>query len=74
LRWLLQESVTEVTATVIRENLVRVDRLPLIVRLSDMPALEPDTQIRVAVGRIDLVDAPFESHYLGKVEAALSNA
>jgi exoribonuclease-2 len=74
LRWLLQESVTEVTATVIRENLVRFARLPLIVRLSDMPALEPDTQIRVAVDRIDLVDATFESRYLGKAEPALSNA
>ena len=74
LRWLLQEGVTEATATVIRENLVRFDRLPLIVRLSDMPALEPDTQIRVAVDRIDLVDATFESRYLGKAEPALLNA
>ena len=37
LRWLLQEGVTETTATVIRENLVRFDRLPLVVRLADMP-------------------------------------
>jgi exoribonuclease-2 len=74
LRWLLQESVTEVTATVLREGLVRFDRLPLIVRLSDMPVLEPDTQIRVAVDRIDLVDATFESRYLGKTEPALSSA
>ena len=34
LRWLLQERVTETTATVIRENLVRFDRLPLVVRLA----------------------------------------
>jgi len=37
LRWLLQEGVQETGATVIRENLVRFDRLPLIVRLPDLP-------------------------------------
>ena len=29
---------------VIRENLVRFDRVPLIVRLPEMPALEADTR------------------------------
>ena len=54
LRWLMQESVTECTATVIRENLVRFDALPLVVRLPDMPASAPGTRVRVAIGRIDL--------------------
>ena len=69
LRWLLQEGVVETTGTVIRENLVRFDRLPLYVRLPEMPALAPDTQVRIAVARIDLVDATFESRYLGKADA-----
>ena len=67
LRWLLQEGVTETTATVIREGLVRFDRLPLIVRLPDMPALAPDTLVRVAVQRIDLLAATLESRYVGEV-------
>ncbi|HET7033636.1 MAG TPA: RNB domain-containing ribonuclease, partial [Casimicrobiaceae bacterium] len=50
LRWLLQEGEAETTGTVIRENLVRFDRLPLIVRLPEMPTLAPDTQVRIAVG------------------------
>ncbi len=65
LRWLLQEGVTETTATVIRENLVRLDRLPLVVRLADLPPQAPDTQIRVAVGRIDLLAATLECRYAG---------
>ena len=68
LRWLLQEGVAETTGSVIRENLVRFDRVPLIVRLPEMAALPPDTQVRIAVERIDLVEATFESRYLGKVE------
>ena len=43
LRWLLQEGVTETAATVIRDNLVRFDRLPLVVRLPDLPAQPPGT-------------------------------
>jgi len=65
LRWLLQEKVTETTATVIRENLVRFDRLPLVVRLPDLPGQPPETPIRVAIGRIDLLGATLECRYAG---------
>jgi len=65
LRWLLQESVTETTATVIRENLVRFDRLPLIQRLADLPAQPPETKVRVAIGRIDLLNATLECRFAG---------
>ena len=58
LRWLLQEGVTETTATVIRDNLVRFDRLPLVVRLADLPALAPDTR---GPGR-DRPDRPPRGH------------
>jgi exoribonuclease-2 len=65
LRWLLQEDVTHCTARVIRETLVRFDRLPLVVRLPDMPALAADTEVRVAIGRIDLCDCTLECRYAG---------
>jgi exoribonuclease-2 len=65
LRWLLQENVTETTATVIREQLVRFDLLPLIVRLPDLPAQAPDAPVRIAIGRIDLLAATLECRYAG---------
>jgi exoribonuclease-2 len=65
LRWLLQEGVAETTATVIRETLVRFDRLPLVVRLPDLPALAPDSRVRIAIGRIDLVAATLECRFAG---------
>jgi exoribonuclease-2 len=60
LRWLLQERVTETTTSVIRENLVRFDRLPLVMRLADLPNSAPGTSVRVAIGAIDLLAATLE--------------
>jgi exoribonuclease-2 len=65
LRWLLQEHVTEPPGTVIRDNLVRFDRLPLIVRLADLPPQAPGTPVRIAVGRIDLLAASLECRVAG---------
>ena len=65
LRWLLQEDVGEMTATVLRESLVRFDRLPLTVRLADLPPFTPESSVRIAIGRIDLMAATLECRYAG---------
>jgi exoribonuclease-2 len=67
LRWLLQEGVTKTTGAVIRENLVRFDRLPLIVRLPDLAPQAPDTPVRIAIGSIDLIAATLECRSQGVV-------
>ena len=66
LRWLLQEGIAETTGTVIRDTLVRFDRLPLVVRLADLPALAAETRVRIAIGRVDLVAATLECRYAGE--------
>jgi exoribonuclease-2 len=65
LRWLLQENVTETTARVLRETLVRFERLPLVLRLPDLPALAPETVVRVAIGDIDLLAETIECRFAG---------
>ena len=60
-----EASVAETTASVIREGLVRFDRLPLVVRLPDLPVLAQDTPVRVAIGRIDVLAATLECRYAG---------
>ncbi len=65
LRWLLQENVTETNARVIRENLLRFESIPVVARVADVPALPPDTPVRVAIGRIDLLAATLECRYAG---------
>ena len=56
LRWLQQERVAETEATVLRENLVRFERLPLAVRVPSLPELEPGARVRLALGAPDLIE------------------
>jgi exoribonuclease-2 len=65
LRWLLQERVTETTATVMRENLVRFDALPLVTRVADLPPLAADARVRLVIGRVDLLASTLETRYAG---------
>jgi len=56
LRWLLQEGVKTLDAVVLRENLVRVDGLPLVMRVSSLPALDAGTRVRLEVTGVDLIE------------------
>ncbi|MGH8705192.1 MAG: RNB domain-containing ribonuclease [Burkholderiales bacterium] len=56
LRWLLQERVAEADATVLRENAVRFDGLPLVARVPSLPDLEPGARVRLAVQGVDLIE------------------
>lgn len=65
LRWLLQEGVTQIAATVMRESLARLDSLPLVTRVADLPSLASGTRVRLSIGRIDLLAATLEVRYVG---------
>ncbi len=56
LRWLLQEQVTEISAEIVREDLVRFERLPLVCRAHSLPSLLPGARVEVAVSDVDLVE------------------
>ncbi len=56
LRWLAQEGVHSVTASVIREGLVRFDELPLVARVPSLPVLAPGARVELAVGEPDLLE------------------
>jgi exoribonuclease-2 len=77
LRWLLQETRTRLEAVVLRENLVRVQGLPLVTRVSAAPTLEPGTLVRMEVTGVDLVELTLSCAYrepLGKVQDATEEA
>ena len=63
LRWLLQERVTEVGATVVRENVVRLDGLPLVARAPSLPDIAPGARVRLAIRAIDLLERSIDLAY-----------
>jgi exoribonuclease-2 len=77
LRWLLQESVKTLQAVVLRENLVRIEGLPLTTRVSSLPALDPATRVRLEVTGVDLIERSLACTYretLGRSEAGVQDA
>ncbi len=70
LRWLLQEGITETPARVVRESLVRLERVPLFLRCPSLPAGEPRARVAVAVSGIDLLEAEAQCRYLATLGAA----
>jgi len=63
LRWLLQENVSEVTASVIREDLVRFDNLPMVTRAPSVAGIAAGSKVRLAISDIDLLDISFHAEY-----------
>ncbi len=56
LRWLLQQGTTTVTAVVLRENLVRLDALPVTQRVPSLPVVAAGARVELAVGAVDLLE------------------
>jgi exoribonuclease II len=69
LRWLIQERVAEAEAIVLREATVRIDGLPLVVRVPSLPELAPGARVSVEVSDIDLLDKSLLCTYRATLEA-----
>ena len=67
LRFIQQEGIEKLTARVIRENLVRFDRLPIVQRVNDMASQPPGTQVILAVAEIDLFEPALHLRFIEAV-------
>ncbi len=72
LRWLLQEKTAAVTAVVLRENLVRLDQLPVTQRVSSLPGVAPGARVELAVGAVDLLELTLHLDFKTLVDPAIS--
>jgi exoribonuclease-2 len=65
LQYLVQENIQEISATVWRENLVRLDHMPYITKVFNLPELPVGTRVLLEVKRVDTLmmelDARFKS-------------
>ncbi len=74
LRWLQAQGINEIDATVRREQLVKLDNLPLMLRVPSLPAdLAPGTRVRLAVESIDLLAPEASCRFLSLLETAVSS-
>jgi len=60
LRWIVQESASTLAGKVIRDGLVRLERLPLVVRVPSLPDASPGARVELAVGAVDLIELGLE--------------
>ena len=68
LRWFLQQGVSELTATYLKEDLVRIHGVPLRLRVGGLPDMSNGTTIRLAISRIDELMEEIQCRYLGQVQ------
>ncbi len=72
LRWLQAQGIKEIDATVRREQLAKLDNLPLMLRIPSLPAdLAPGTRVRLAVESIDLLAPEASCRFLNLLETAV---
>jgi len=70
LRYLLQEGITSSEATVVKENLVKLDHLPLFLRCGGMPEAAPGSRVMVDVSAVDLLELGYQCRFVRALEAA----
>lgn len=68
LRWLLQENIQTINAQVIKENLVKFDHMPLIMRIPSLPNIAPESYVKLEISNIDLLDLSLNAKFVEKLE------
>ncbi len=65
LRWLLQEKIQSIAAVVLRENVVRLEDLPLATRVPSLPGLDAGSRVQLAIEDVDLFERSISCVYRG---------
>lgn len=70
LRWLEQQGVSEASATVIKDDLVRFDGLPLMLRIAGLPELARGTPVKLQLISTDYLELSLQCRLLEAGEPA----
>ncbi|HRP95857.1 MAG TPA: RNB domain-containing ribonuclease [Rhodocyclaceae bacterium] len=63
-RWLRQQSQPQVEARVLRDNVVKLENIPLVIKVPSLPLQLPGTRIRIAVEHSDLIDVDVAARFV----------
>ena len=69
LRYLQQNNITEVEASLFKENMVRADHLPLVLPVMGAQSLPRGARVRVKLGEIDLITLDIGGTVLERLDA-----
>jgi len=69
LRWLQQQQITACEATVLKEDLVRLNDAPMVVRLAGLPALERGQRIELHITGFDELALEMDCRFVSRVES-----
>jgi len=69
LRWIEQENANTLDATVLRDTLVRCDRLPLVLRVPSLHDVRTGDTVRLTVSRLDPWELTLHAEYESVVSA-----
>jgi len=64
LRWLRQQPGIAVDGKVLRENLVRLEAIPLLLKVPSLPIQLPGSRVRVTIDGSDLLDVDVQARYV----------
>ncbi len=70
LQYLIQEKLTEITATVWRDNLVRIDGMFYITKVPSLPELKVGTKVLLEIKHIDTLLMELNCKFKGEIESA----
>jgi exoribonuclease-2 len=70
LRWLAQEGVREADAVVVKDDLVRLSKAPLYIRMAGLPAGARGRPVRIEILQWDEVDLSVQARFLGEAAGA----
>jgi len=68
LRWLKQQQITECEATVLKEELVRLNNAPMIIRLPTLPDIERGRVVKLQIISIDELTLELDCRYVSSVD------
>jgi exoribonuclease-2 len=72
LRWLLQQGEPVAVGVVLREALVRLEAVPLVLRVPSLPELPRGARVKLSIDGIDLLEAEVRPRYLELASAFAS--
>jgi exoribonuclease-2 len=71
LRWLQQQQITTCTATVLKEDLIRLNNAPFVARLAGLPQLGRGQQIELHITGADELALELEARYVSLLDAVV---